>query len=162
MIPGRCAPAPACLVTQRPRGLTLTELLVAMAVLAVLAGLAVPSYRSHVLRAHRAEARAGLLALATAQEKFHLMCGSYATDLDPGRASDCGGGRLRFPPRSERGHYAIEIRAADAAGWTATARADGEPQSTDEACREFGVDGLGVKTARDAAGRDSAAVCWSR
>jgi len=162
VIPRRCAPASTRRVTKRPSGVTLVELLVAMVVLAMLAGLAIPGYRSHVLRANRTEARAGLLALATAQEKFHLMCGSYAAELDPGRASDCEGGRLQFPPRSERGYYAIEITAADAAAWAATAQADGAPQSTDEACREFGIDGLGFKTARDAAGRDSAAVCWSR
>jgi len=56
---------------RRERGVTLIELVVVAAVIAILASVAIPSYRSHVLRAHRTEARAALLALATAQEKFH-------------------------------------------------------------------------------------------
>jgi len=147
---------------KRARGVTLIELLVALVLLAILAGLAIPSYRGYVLRANRTEARAVLLALATAQEKFHLMCGTYAADLDPGRASDCDGRSLRFPASSERGYYTIAITAADAAGWTASALPDGAPQSEDDACREFGLDGTGIKSAGDAAGRDSAAACWSR
>ena len=144
------------------RGLTLIELVVVAVVVAVLAAIAIPSYRSHVLRANRTEARAALLALATAQEKFHLQCRHYATGLDPDEASDCDAASLAFPVRSERGLYSIRITSADASGWTAEAMPTGPPQSADGPCQGFGLAGTGRKTAWDAARRDSVVECWGR
>jgi type IV pilus assembly protein PilE len=144
------------------RGVTLIELVVVAAAIAVLAAIAIPSYRSQVLRAHRAEARAALLALATAQEKFHLQCRHYATALDPGKDSDCAAASLDFPVRSERGHYAIRITSADASGWTAESWPTGPPQSADHPCQRFGLASTGRKRAWDAARRDNVLECWGR
>ena len=144
------------------RGVTLIELVVVAAAIAVLAAIAIPSYRSQVLRAHRAEARAALLALATAQEKFHLQCRHYANALDPGKESDCVAASLDFPVRSERGYYAIMITSADASGWTAESWPTGPPQSEDRPCQRFGLASSGRKRAWDAAMRDNVMECWGR
>lgn len=144
------------------RGLTLVELVVVMALVAVLAAMAVPTLRGHVLRANRTEARALLLALATAQEKFHVDCGRYATRLEPHRPSDCETSSLGLPATSERGFYALVLTTAEADGWRAEAVATGAPQSSDRACQRLGLDSTGARTARDAADNDSAALCWSR
>lgn len=147
---------------RREHGVTLIELLTVGVVIAVLAALAIPSYRGHVLRANRTEARAALLALATAQEKFHLQCHRYATALDPEQPSDCDAARLAFPDRSERNRYSVQITAADASGWTAEALPSGPPQSTDRPCQVFGLASTGRKSASDAARRDSVVECWGR
>jgi type IV pilus assembly protein PilE len=144
------------------RGVTLIELVVVAALIAVLATIAIPSYRSHVLRAYRTEARAALLAIATAQEKFHLQCRRYATLLDPGKESDCVAASLDFPVRSERGYYAIMITSADASGWTAESWPTGPPQSEDRPCQRFGLASSGRKRAWDAARRDNVLECWGR
>ncbi len=143
-------------------GVTLIELVIVAALIAVLAAIAIPSYRSHVLRAHRTEARAALLALATAQEKFHLQCRHYATALDPGKDSECVAGRLDFPVRSERGYYEIRITSADVSGWTAESWPTGPPQSADRPCQRFGLTSVGRKRAWDAARRDNDLECWGR
>jgi type IV pilus assembly protein PilE len=144
------------------RGVTLIELVVVAALIAILATVAIPSYRSHVLRAHRTEARAALLALATAQEKFHLVCHRYAAELDPAAEPDCDAARLDLPTRTERGLYSVRISSADASSWTAESLPTGPPQDADRACQAFVLASTGRKQAWDAAGQDNALVCWGR
>jgi type IV pilus assembly protein PilE len=148
--------------SRRERGVTLIELVVVAAVIAILSMIAIPSYRSHVLRAHRIEARAALLALATAQEKFHLACHRYAAELDPDQEPDCDAARLDFPTLTDRGLYSVRITAADAGSWAAESRPTGEPQASDLACQSFVLEGTGRRRAWDAAGEENARVCWGR
>jgi type IV pilus assembly protein PilE len=145
-----------------PRGVSLIELLVVLLAVGILAGIAVPAYRQQLLRTNRTEGRAALLALALAQEKFYLECHRYATDLDPAQPPDCEAQRLRFPPASERGRYQLEVTAADALGWSATATPDGPPQDADAPCQTLGLDSTGQRTAKDVADADSSLACWGR
>jgi type IV pilus assembly protein PilE len=143
-------------------GATLIELVVTLLVLGILATLAVAAYRGQLLRANRTEARAALLALATAQELFHLRCHRYAAALDPQASPDCEGAALRLAGTSERGYYAITIVAADAEAWTARAVASGPPQAADTRCQAFELSASGARHATDAAQRDSRLECWGR
>lgn len=61
------------------RGFGLLELVIAMAVVAVLLGLAISSYRQYVSRAQRAEAVRTLLAAAGCQERIRAQSGYYDT-----------------------------------------------------------------------------------
>jgi type IV pilus assembly protein PilE len=132
-------------------------------VLGVLAALAVPSYRGYTLRAGRTEARAALLSLATAEEKFYLQCHTYVATLQTSQPSSCTPARLRFAPASERSLYSVAVTAADAGGWTATAtRSNGTAQSADRRCRVFSLDSTGEKSARDDDDRPSTRECWDR
>jgi len=145
------------------RGMTLVELVAVLAIVALLASVAVPGLRGYVLRAGRTEARAALLALAAAEEKFYLQCHAYSATLDPTHPSACSPPRLRFPARSERGYYALAVTAADAGAWTATATADpGTPQRSDTRCRVFQLTSAGEKAARDAADTLHTTECWDR
>ena len=143
------------------RGHTLADLLVALAIVALLATVAVPSYRAQLERARRSEARAALLAIAAAQEAHYLECRNYASTLDAGSAPSCDPSRLRLPDTAADGAYAVEITDADARGWSAlaTAQASGV-QGRDRHCREIGLDSAGHRTARDADGRSTDADCW--
>lgn len=143
-------------------GFTLIELLVVLLLVGVLAGIAVPSYRSHILRANRAEGRAVLLALGTAQEKFYLECHRYAAEFDPAVDADCEARRLRFPERSERGYYRLAITSADEIGWSATATPAGPPQDADARCQQLRLDDTGHRSAVDADNAENSLECWSR
>jgi type IV pilus assembly protein PilE len=145
------------------RGVSAIELLVVLAIIGILAGLSVPAYRDHVLRANRTEARAALLSLATAQEKFYLQCNEYTSALNAAAAAACSPGNLRFPATSERGYYTVAVTAADANGWTATATAvQTQPQYRDTRCRTFQLASSGSKTASNSIGSANDAECWSR
>jgi type IV pilus assembly protein PilE len=63
-------------------GLSLIELLVAICIVTVLAGLAVPSYQSHLLTSRRGVAKTQLMSLYISQEEYRLRNNSYATISD--------------------------------------------------------------------------------
>lgn len=70
----------------RTRGFSLIEIVIVMAILAVLAVLTLPSFREHVLKGRRAEAREALLALQLAQERFRSGHPRYADRLEDWRS----------------------------------------------------------------------------
>lgn len=63
---------------RRPRGFTLIELMITVAIVAVLAGIAYPLYTDQVRKGRRAEARAALMNLLQQQERYHTQNNSYA------------------------------------------------------------------------------------
>jgi len=136
-------------------GMTLLELLIVLVVVGVLASLAVPAYRGHLLRTHRVEAIGALLALAAAQEKFYLQHDRYAAQAE---LSPAPPGGLGIAARSNDGRYALAIEGADAGGFTATAQAIGG-QAADTACAEFRIDAAGERSATNGAG-SAAPRCW--
>jgi type IV pilus assembly protein PilE len=61
----------------RSLGFTLIELMIALAVVGILASLALPSYREHVIRARQSEARAALLDDAHFLERWYTEKGTF-------------------------------------------------------------------------------------
>ncbi len=61
------------------RGFTLTELLIVLAIVALLASIAVPSYQDHVAKTRRADAQAALVELANFMERNFTVNGRYNT-----------------------------------------------------------------------------------
>ena len=138
------------------RGMTLIELMIVVVIVAVLASIAIPSYRSYVLRTHRVEAKTALLNLAAAQEKFYLQNNTYAANSVLATAPPAG---LGLPATTENGWYTVAIAAgANAANFSATATAAGA-QVADTDCATFSITALGVKTATEQGGAAST-VCW--
>ena len=58
-------------------GFTLIELMITVAIVAILASVAYPAYTSSVQKGRRAEGRAGLTALMQQQERYFTLNGSY-------------------------------------------------------------------------------------
>jgi len=132
------------------RGVSLVELLVVVAIIGVLASIAIPGYRRHVLRTHRTEAMAALLDLAVAQEKYYLQHDSYAGQ---GNLAAAPPGGLGLQAMTRHGWYAIGIAAgSNADGYSATATAVGH-QAVDTHCATFALDHAGTRTATNA-------DCW--
>jgi type IV pilus assembly protein PilE len=140
----------------RMKGFTLIELMIVIVVIAVLGSIAVPSYRSYILRTHRVEAKTALLNLAAAQEKFYLQNNTYATNAQLATAPPNG---LGMTATTENGWYTIAIaNGASATTFSATATA-AAGQVDDSACATFTINALGVKSATKQGGGTSTA-CW--
>ena len=60
------------------RGFTLIELMIVVAVVAILASIAIPAYQDQVRKGRRADAMAQLLTLAQAYERFYTSNNTYA------------------------------------------------------------------------------------
>ena len=68
---------------KRSKGMTLIELMIAVAVVGILATIAYPSYQNQVRRSNRADAITALTAMANAQERSYLANNMYATNTAP-------------------------------------------------------------------------------
>jgi type IV pilus assembly protein PilE len=145
------------------RGFTLIELMVAVAVTAILATIAVTSYSSYVLRAHRTEAKAALLDIASLEERFLSTSSTGAYSSNP---SDLGY-PPGFPIAIGNNYYQIpafvptppNLAAQTPASFTITATAIGN-QVNDTACASFTVTSAGARTAVTQGGADNTATCW--
>lgn len=139
------------------------DVVAALAIAGLLACVAVPTYRAQVIRVHRSDARAALLAFAAAEESFHATCDSYATALDDSQESSCSSSSLKFPVRVAQGSYELALTSPDADHWTAAATAvsDGT-QDRDLDCRVLRIASTGQRTASRADGTANDEECWSR
>ncbi len=108
------------------RGLTLIEVLVAVVILAVLAGLGLPALNAYSQRAYRSEAQGDLVACALALERWAGLRFTYqgAADTDADGVGDGDDGPIAAQvcaPRSvAEGRYRISI-AASAEGFALAA-----------------------------------------
>ncbi len=101
-------------------GFTIMEIMIAIAILAILVAIAVPSYFSYIEKARRTDAMHTLLSIQLAQEKYHITNGTYGT-----LAQVWGG-----VTASQEGYYTLSISSLSGSSYTLTATA-GSLQSGD-------------------------------
>ncbi len=129
--PGRCR--------HRRLGYSLIEVMVVVALVAILAAIAYPSYRAQILKTRRTEAQSLLLDIAGRQEAFHADNKSFTTDMQAlGYDAD--------PVVSENGFYQADAVAGDtgdiATSFLATATRQ-DSQTADTYCYDFTLDSAG-------------------
>jgi type IV pilus assembly protein PilE len=139
---GRCAAA----------GITLIELLVAIAIVGIIAALAWPSFGDQVRKARRVDAITALYKLQLDQERYRAGNHRYAGDL-----SELGWGADE--PESPAGHYRITLDGVDDPRIAFRARAVPRPGSNQarDLCALFVLDQSGPDL-----NASTAPACWSR
>jgi type IV pilus assembly protein PilE len=131
----------------RRRGFSMIECAAVCALVAVLAAVAWPAYRSHLLRAGRFDAQQTLTRVQIAQEQRRNNFGGYASDL----ASLAG-----VAATSPQGLYRIRLQSTGPDSYRALAQAQGA-QASDRACAEITLDvSLGFASV------GPAPACWNR
>jgi len=138
------------------RGFSLIELMVVLAVFAILSTIAVGSYRRYSLRATRTEGRLALLAIQVAQEKYFLQNNAYAQDIATVIAAPPAGLGVSSVDASgltSGGNYTISFAAVTLTTYRLQAVATGN-QTKDTACQTFTIDEQGTRTPLDSSG------CW--
>jgi len=147
------------------KGFTLIELMIVVAVIGILAAIAYPSYQDYLMRSRRADAKAGLLSLQLAQEKYRASCVQYATTINSASANySCATGNytLTHATTSPDQHYNLSVVTSTATGTTYTLRATRNStglQSNDK-CGDFQITQPGIKSIINAASGYTGANCW--
>jgi len=137
-------------------GFSLIELMVVVAVAAILGTIAVGAYRSYVLRATRTEGRMALLAIQAAQEKFFLQNNQYAQDIPTVIAVPPAGLGINLSAAglTIAGNYTVSFAAVTPTTYTLQAVATGTQASDTPACLTFTINDQGTRTPADSTG------CW--
>lgn len=68
-------------MNRKSSGFTLIEIMVAVLIIGILAAIAIPSYRSYLLKGNRAAAQAYLMDIAQQQQQYLLDARTYATNV---------------------------------------------------------------------------------
>jgi len=142
----------------RHRGFTLIELMIAVAIVAILAAIALPSFLESVHKGRRSEAFAALSALQQAQERWRGNNANYGALADlPGISANT--------PNS---YYAItvSVNAPPALpGYIATATAQGN-QANDGTCKVLAVrvagGNISYGSGAETADWTDPGRCWAR
>jgi len=121
------------------RGFTLTELMVAIAILAIVMAIAIPVYRDQVLRGNRTEAIDELMRQAAFQERQFSLNNDYSAVADN---------------TTDSGNYEIETTAPG--DGTFTIRANPQGPQTDDDCGWLEINHVGRRIAQGDNGE-----CWA-
>jgi len=66
---------------QKRNGFSLIELMVALAIVAILATIAIPSYREYVLRSHRRAAQTSMMDIANREQQYFAANRAARTEV---------------------------------------------------------------------------------
>lgn len=121
------------------RGITLIELLVAVAVVAIIAAVAYPSFMDGLRKSRRAEAIKGLLSMQLKQEEYRITSGAYSTNK-----ADIG------DPISDYYSFSVIAASTSTATYKMQAQASGA-QNGDTDCAILTIDKADKKEPSD---------CW--
>lgn len=141
----------------KQKGFSLMELMIVVAIVGILAGIAYPSYQNYVLRSGRADGQAKLMEIMQAQERFYSQNQTYTINLGAGAGGLAYGVAADAVVPSDERRY--NISAAACGGSTIarcvilTATRVG-PQLQDNECGNLTLDSRGAK------GATNVERCW--
>ncbi|WP_046167172.1 type IV pilin protein [Chromobacterium vaccinii] len=120
-----------------PEGFSLLELVITLAVLALLVSIALPSYRNFMMQSNRTAAKTALQDLASRQESYFSTNNNYASQLATlGYASG-----TVYVPGNGNNLYALSIANTTASTFALNAAPQGS--QAQDSCQTYQLDNLG-------------------
>ena len=142
--PDRLGPAGYRVPRQQHAGFTLIELMIAVAIVAVLLAVAMPSYREHVRKSSRAEAQAYMMAVETRQQQFLVDTRAYAATLAVVGVA---------VPANVDAAYTLDMPTPTAVPPAYTLTLTPKTRQSSERCGTLSINSVGTKTA-------AVSGCW--
>lgn len=137
---------------RKQQGVTLVELMIVVAIIAVIATVGYPMYTEQMQKSRRSDARAALSTIVMAQERYFTVNNRYTANLGSlSIDSTLQGGS------SSEAFYSLAVTAATT---SFSVTATGRGKQLDDACRSMTIDGLGVRSAADKNGTSITDTCW--
>lgn len=152
------------------RGFTLIELMIVVAILAIIVAVALPSYRQHVIKTNRSAAESFMHQIANKEEQVMLDMRNYGSvgqntyfANPPQIGSATSGLGLRIPP-DVASNYQLSVAASAPGGappgYIITAVPNNPPQN-DPLCQTLTLDYQGTKACTGTGCTGGAfQVCW--
>ncbi|WP_415918828.1 type IV pilin protein [Thalassotalea crassostreae] len=137
----------------KPKGFTLIELMMVVAIIGIIAAIAYPSFSDSMMKARRSDARSALLEIAIQQAKLRGSCATYGSSLADD--NDCDRKEVKGSDKSHEGYYSIAVSNATGNAYTLTATAQGV-QAKDTGCTSLTV----TFNASNPKGLKAPAACW--
>ena len=129
--------------------MTLIELMVVVAIVAILASVALPTWNSQVQKSRRADARNTLILVRVEQEKYRADNGSYASSM-----SALG---LGIYNSTSRDYYNVSIVSSSATAFVASAAPNANGGQSGDSCGTFAINQSGLDGSGEYA---SISDCW--
>lgn len=122
---------------KRQSGFTLIELMIVVAIVAILAAIAVPAYNEQVRKSRRGAGKAVMMETVQALERFHTVNNTYAGFTPTSLASPSGS-------TGTAQHYAITVSNLGVATYSISA----VPQNAQavDTCGTLGITHTGAKS----------------
>ena len=148
-------PIQSSITPSQQKGFTLVELMITVVIVAIIAAVAIPSFRGQVLRSHRTDAKVTLADNAQKLERCYTEYNTYV--YDAANAPGCPQTSDLNAANTGSDYYTFDITAT-ATTFVITADVK-TTQADDTNCKKFTLNQTGLQKAYNG-GTDNSALCW--
>ncbi len=154
----------------KTNGFTLVEVMIVVAIIAILFAIAMPSYNAHTTKTPRAEGKAFVMEASQLQERHFTLYGRYATqvtyDPDPTPTPDpaptaaqlaAQASTIYLTSTSSNGYYVLSITNSSTTTYTFRATPQGAQATNDADCDILTLTHTGIKGVSGSADVND---CW--